>query len=180
MKTIQNAAALVFVAAVGVLSAVSILGVWKIFDQDVISKSFQTLWLLALVAVIVMVAGKFLAGRSQQSDAGMVMPELPSPIFKSIRQITLVVLIVAVSLLALLGVLSIWDVITDKDVLYKSLGSLGILAFGAFVMVLTCLEREGKLQKQGNGTHHTSIAGIIGILILAYVVFGIFGNFLWR
>jgi hypothetical protein len=39
-------------------------------------------------------------------------------------------------------VLSIWEVITDKAVLGKSLSSLAILAFSSLIIVMVCLERE--------------------------------------
>jgi len=166
MKTIQNLSASFFIIAVTVLSVISILGVWDIFNEDVISKSFQTLGLLALVAIIIMAAGRFIEGRSD--TVATAIPDSPSPIWRTIRRITLAILIASVSLLALLGVLAIWEVIQDKDVLYKSLSSLGILAFGAFIIVMTCLDREGKLNKQRK---NMSTGSIIGLLILAYILF---------
>ena len=75
------------------------------------------------------------------------------------------VLIVAVTLLALFGVLAIWNVIADKDVLYRSLSSIAILAFAAFVVVITCLKREGG----SLAGRKVSAGGVIGIIILAYV-----------
>jgi len=172
MKTIQNAAASTFISSVAVLSIIAILGVWDIFGKDIINKSFQTLGLLTLVAIIVMIAGRFLEGR--QAIEG-VASDLPSPIYKDIRRITLTILIVCVSLLALLGVLAIWEIIQDKDVLYKSLGSLGILAFGAFIIVMVCLYREGKFNKQNKSL---SIGGIVGIMFLAYLLFS-FSRMFW-
>lgn len=67
-----------------------------------------------------MVAGKYF----DKSQADVTMPPIPNPAFKTIRQITVTILIVSASVLAILGVLAIWDVITDKDVLYKSLSSV--------------------------------------------------------
>lgn len=86
MKKIENAAAFLFIIAVAVLSVISVLGVWDFFAHDVITKSFETLGLLAVVAVVVMIAGKYIEGRSQTAE---VMPTLPNPAFKSIRQVTL-------------------------------------------------------------------------------------------
>ena len=172
MKKIQNIASGIFITAVAVLSVVAVLGIWELFDGDVISKSFQTLGLLAFVAVIVMAAGRFVESRSHVEGEELV--EVVNPIFPTIRRVTLLVLIISVSLLALLGVLSIWEVIKDEDVLFKSLSSLGSFAFGAFIIVLSCLERENKINKHG----HISIGRIIVTLILAYVLFSIFGLFL--
>lgn len=78
------------------------------------------------------------------------------------------VLIATVSLLALLGVLAIWNVIADKDVLYKSISSIAIVAFAAFVVVMTCLEREG-----GSIVgRKISTGSFIGVIIIAYIVSG--------
>ncbi len=175
MAKIQNIAAYFFITAVAILSIVSVLGVWNFFDRDVIIKSFSTLGLLAVVAVVVMVAGRFLDSGSAAENGTMIVA--PDPTFPVIRKMTLTLLIVAVSLLALLGVMAIWELIKDKDVLYKSLGSLGVLAFGAFVMTMTCLEREGKLKRGGKGV---SIGAVIGIIFLIWIFFAVFSGFFYR
>jgi hypothetical protein len=167
MKKIQDIAAYVFMLAVAILSFVSILGIWKIFGTDVIWKSFQTLGLLAVVAVMVMVASKFMESRSQTS---VVEPYIPAPAFKGIRKATVVVLIVAASFLAILGVMAIWELVSDKEVLYKALGTLGVLAFGAFIIIITSLEREGnKMMNRGGGGF--SVGTILLVLFLVYILF---------
>jgi len=173
MKKIQDFAAGAFLVAVVLLSLVSILGVWEIFGRDVITKSFETIGLLAGVAVIVMVAGRFMEGKN---ESGVLLAE-PNPIFKNIRQATIAVLIVAVSLLALLGVLAIWEVITDKTFLYKVMSSLGILSFGALVTVMTCLERENKFQNNGAKSNTLSLRRIVGIIVILWIVSSFFGVF---
>lgn len=165
MKKVQNIAAFVFISAVTVLSLISVLGVWDFFSHDTITKSFETLGLLALVTLIVMVAGRFMESRNQQDPAMIIVP---NPIFKDLRRVTLVVLIICVSVLALLGVCAIWNIITDKDVLYKSLASVAILAFGAFVIVMTCLDREDNPMFKRKGGY--SIGAIIGILFIVYLL----------
>ena len=169
MKALQDTAAFLFIVAVGILTVVCVLGVWDFFSHDVIVKSFETVGLLAIVAVIVIVAGRF-AGSGQSTT----LTSMPNPAFRSIRNGTLGVLIIAASLLALLGVLSIWEVISDKDVLYKSIGSLAILAFGAFVMVVTSLDREQSplLKRQG-----VSAGGLVAALVLLYLIFAFSGLF---
>lgn len=162
MKAIQDAAGFAFILAVALFSSIAIFGVWELFDTDVISKSLMTIGLLALVAIIVIVAGRFVG--TGQTVPGAV-PALPNPAFHSLRRVMLGVLIVAVTLLALLGVLAIWDVIAEKEVLYKSLSSIAILAFAAFVIVMTCLEREGG----SIGGRKFSIGGLIGVVFLAYL-----------
>ncbi len=152
MRKIQTFASYFFIIAVAILTVISIMGIWKVFDTDVIFKSFQTLGLLAVVAIIVMIAGQYMEGKSHPDE-----PVLPSPVFISIRKATLVILIVAVSFLALLGILSIWDVIADKDILYKSLGSLATLAFSSFLIVMTCMGQEGSLIMGAKNTQKKSL-----------------------
>jgi len=163
MKKIQDLAAFLFIAAVALLSTVAVLGVWDFFTGDVIVKSFETLGLLAVAAVIVIVAGHFIGHGSA------VTPELPNPFFRQLRKGTIGIVIVSVSILALLGVLAIWDVIADKEVLYRSFISLLIVAFGAFIMVLTCLEREGG-ESTTQGEHKGLSGGVIVAIVLGLLV----------
>lgn len=166
MNKIHSLSSGFFVLSVAILSLISILGVWDFFSGDVIMKSFQTLGLLAFISVVVIVSGRFIEGRTE----GVPTIFVPNPIFKSIRQATLGVLIVSSALLALLGVLSIWEVITDKEVLFKSLSSLGIIAFASLIIVVTCLEREDSpLLKQNS---KVSFGGVVIGAILLYIFLG--------
>jgi len=168
MKKVQNSAALFFIISVVILATISIFGVWDILDEDVITKSFRTLGLLAAVAVIVMVAGRFIDSRHEVvgiGEAPLVGTESSSeinPMFTSIRHATLAILIVSVVLLALFGIMAIWEVLSG-EVMEKSLSSIGILAFSSFVIVLTCLERENhKILRQGG----KPISGGMAFLII--------------
>jgi len=162
-------AAFAFVLALAILTGVCVLGVWEFFSNDVIWKSFETVGLLALVAVIIIVASRFL-GFGGTSSSSLI----PNPVFSSLRRITLGVLIASAALLAFVGVLTIWDVIPDAEVLYKAIGSLAVLAFGAFLMVVTCMERENNplLKSQS-----VSVGGVITALILLYLIFAFGGLF---
>lgn len=177
MKKIQDWAAFSFIGAVALLSTVAILGVWDFFTRDVITKSFETLGLLAFAAVIVIVAGHFI-----DRNNGAVA-EMPNPLFRGLRKGTIGIVIISVSILALLGVLAIWDVIVNGEVLTKSFSSLVIIAFGAFIIVLTCLEREGGVttaQGERHGLSGGAIAIIVvGLLILLPMLFNM-GGFLFR
>jgi len=178
MKTLHNAASGFFVGAVAVLSVISILGVWDFFSTDVITKSFQTIGLLAIIAVVIIIAGRFMEAKPAGDPTTPVAPSIPNPVFKTIRQVTVVMLIVAAVLLALVGIMAIWDVITDQDVLYKAISSLGILVFSSFVIVITCLEREDSpfLKKHAK----MSGGGIVALVILAYICISLFFTFLSR
>jgi hypothetical protein len=170
MKQIQDAAAFFFLGAIAVLATISIFGVWELFSSDVIRKSFMTLGLLAFVSVVVMIAGRFIEHKPV-SEAPL---PLPHPAFKSIRRLTLGVLIAAVSVLALLGVLAIWEVVADMNILYKSLGSVGILAFCAFIMTMTCLEREKTEFSKGR---NFGIGSIVVALILVWMLLSVVASF---
>jgi len=164
MKKLQNSAAGFFIVSVIILSAISILGIWEIFNGDVITKSFQTLGLLATVSIIIMIAGRFVdGGKVPAVDAnGLPVPEEMNPVFDRIRYATVGVLIVSVALLALLGVMSIWEVIAGP-VLSKSLSSIGVVAFSSFLIIMTCLERVK------HPLMHKKLSGgmvILGIIII--------------
>jgi len=67
-------------------------------------------------------------------------------------------------------------VIADKQVLYKSFGSLAVLAFGSFVVMMTSLEREGNkfMSRTGKGV---SFGMIIFMVIVAYFFLNFFRFF---
>ncbi|HTE48918.1 MAG TPA: hypothetical protein VK675_03370 [Candidatus Paceibacterota bacterium] len=173
MKKIQNGAAYVFIVSVFILAVISVCGVWKIFSGDVITKSIQTFGLLSIVAVIVIIAGRFIDSREQLAVSNTGAAEsvpFSNPVFKNLRQITVAVLIISISLLALLGVLAIWDVLSG-EVLNKSLSSITIIAFASIVIVVTCLEREkNKLMRQ-------KLSG--GVILLLLILGWIFLSFLF-
>ena len=152
MKSIKSFAAYFFVISVSILTVISILGVWDVFGDEVIWKSFKTLGLLAVVAIIAIIAGDHMGNRADTT----VIAVPPSPVWSEIRQATVVILIVSISLLALLGVLSIWEIIQDKEVQYKSLSSLAILGFGSLIIVATCRNMEDKNSTQKPINHPVS------------------------
>lgn len=136
MKKFGDLAALFFIFVVVLLSLISILGVWDILGGDVITKSFETLGFLAFVAFIIMVIGK------NGTDGASLQPFVPNPIFKTLRQVTVVIAIASSSFLALLGILAIWEVISDTELLYRSFSSLGILAFASLIIIATTRNRD--------------------------------------
>lgn len=145
MKKLQNWSGFIFIICTAFLAVVAILGIWQILSDDVVIKSEKTIGLLALVAIIVIIAGRFTDSKKQSivDINGVEHAEVPdiNPAFTIIRHGTLVILIAAVTFLALFGVLAIWDVLSG-EVLSKSLASIGILAFASLIVVVTCLERE--------------------------------------
>lgn len=172
MRAIQDTVSFLFIGIIIILAGISIFGVWEIFEQDVIGKSFMTLGLLSVIAVIIMIAGRFVDNKSES-----IALAVPNPAFGSIRRIMLGVLIASASLLALLGVLAIWEVIAHGDVLWKSLGSIGIIAFASLLAVMTCREREMVLQGDGRKKNF-SLGTIIVLLLVGWWLFSMmFGTF---
>jgi len=175
MKKLQNIVAFLFIICVVVLSVVSILGVWDIFGSDVITKSFQTLGLLAGVSVIIMIAGRFTDSHQEALKANalgtlepVVVPDI-NPAFTGIRYATVVTLVTSIGVLALLGVLSIWELMAGT-VLTKSVSSIGIVAFASFIIVITCLEREHhKLLQQKFSGGAVILLVIIGWILVMSV-----------
>ena len=62
---------------------------------------------------------------------------------KNVKSVAIGILITAVSVLTLIAILSIWDVLS-KDVLWKSISTIGIIAFGALIVVIAAQALENK------------------------------------
>jgi hypothetical protein len=180
MSKIQDTAGFLFIFCVALLSAISVLGIWDFFDDDVIGKSFMSIGILAAVAVIVMVAGRFMDKQHMlevspgSTVATEVMPAV-NPAFTALRHITLVTLIISVSLLALVGILAIWEVL-EGDTVYKSLATMGVFAFSSAIIVLTCLVRENHPllrhelgKKSGMGRGMIVFVIIFGVWMLSWL-----------
>lgn len=153
-----------FIACLFILSVVAILGIWDFFDRDVILKSFQTLGVCALVAIVVIMAGRLMD--TAPTPAGVVNRSVS--LFKGIRYLTLTTLVASVSLAALVGILAIWNVVPDKAVLYKALSSIAIIAFSSYIAVAVCLERENHpLWQKKSGEF--SVGGVVAISVLIWI-----------
>ena len=62
---------------------------------------------------------------------------------KKVKSVAIGILITAVSILTLIAILSIWDVLS-KDVLWKSISTIGIVAFGSLIVVVAAQALEHK------------------------------------
>ena len=133
-SSILDGAASFFITCVAVLTLISLMGVWDVFSTDVVGKSFETLGLLAFAALIITAAGNHVGAPEEAA--------VPNPVFRTVRNITLVVLIISTVILTILGVFVIWEIIKNSDVLSKSLSSLAIIAFASLVIVLVCQSRD--------------------------------------
>lgn len=167
MKAIQDGAAFFFLAVVAILTVISILGVWEVYSTDVISKAFQTLALLGGVTIVIVIASRYMESRNDSMHAGEHL-DVPNPLFKAIRNVTVGSLIVSLALLTLLGVLAIWDVVSDRDVLFKALGTMGLVAFASAINIMVCLDRE---KNKILGQHGSTLSG--GSVVLLLIIFWI-------
>ena len=68
--------------------------------------------------------------------------------YHTIQKIAVIVLVISVSALTFVAVLSIWEVF-KSDVLWKSISTIGVLAFAAVVIMLAARfmeEHQSKMQ----------------------------------
>lgn len=72
---------------------------------------------------------------------------------KKIKEVAVGVLITAVSILTLIAILSIWDVF-GKEVLWKSISTIGIVAFGALIVIIAS---QVLSHKDSNDTQDSNI-----------------------
>lgn len=174
MEKLQDWTAFVFVGATAVLSVTSVLGVWDIFSDTSLLKSFETFGLLAFACVIILAIGAFIEARSTEIQSAAI-----NPIFKSIRKTVVSILVVGVALLALVGVLAIWNVLSGNDILFKSLASLVIIAFAGFVILITCFAREYSLSRHRTeaGSRHPIVMGVVLFFVL-FLIVGVIGQLL--
>lgn len=176
MKKIIDVVSFLFILCVLVLTTVSILGVWDFVSDDVISKSFMTIGLLATVSIIVIGATHFIGSKpktdfGQQSNDVLTEPsqDLLVLTFSVIRHFVIGILILSAVILAFLGILSIWDLMQD-NVLSKSISSIGIIMFASSIITLTCLSREGHKVSGTSISGWTVFAIIIGIWIISWII----------
>ncbi|MEX0918972.1 MAG: hypothetical protein WDZ85_03365 [Candidatus Paceibacterota bacterium] len=177
MKKIQDIAVFFFILCVATLSFISILGIWEFFEEEIILKSFQTIGLLAIVAVNVIIVAVFRLALWRVSidtkiSGNTHLPTPPvevNPVFAVLRHGMIILLIISVVLLALFGILAIWEVL-PKDIIGKSLASIATIVFASFIIVFTCLSRENhKLLRPKKDNQHLSAGRIILYVILAII-----------
>ena len=174
MKKLQDYSALLFIVSLIILTIVSVLGIWKFFEGDVVAKSFETIGLLAVVSGIIMFAGKYMGSNVQEYPVAGEVPQ-PSLMFPKVRFGTVVALVVSLVVAAFLGVLSIWEVLSS-DILNKSWSSIAVIGFCSLIIILVCLIREGHKFFSSNSDSHFSISRVIGYSFLGLILLGIFSS----
>jgi len=172
MRKIQDSVAIFFIIAVVILAIIAVLSIWDFLEGDIVSKSFSTIGVLALVAGVVIIAGRFL-DKNNNEELGVDGMPLVNPVFSMIRHMTLYVLMVSAALLGLFGILSIWEVLS-KEVLYKAISSIATTGFAAFVVVATSLLREKKKVFEHKPTGGQILFWIIVAIFVVPALIGLF------
>jgi hypothetical protein len=57
-KKIQDSALLIFILSIVILTVVAVLGIWDVFQDDVIYKSFTTIGILTFASLITVIAAR--------------------------------------------------------------------------------------------------------------------------
>lgn len=168
MKKIQDISALFFIVSVVVLSVVASLGIWDFLSRDVLSKTFETIGILAIATLIISVASSMADNKVGMANTSQI--NIPNPLFSAIRHSTIAVLIVLVVFLTLFGVMAIWDMIGGQ-VVDKSLSTMGLLTFSAVVINITCMQREGMtdLKQKKISTGMTIFAIILAMWVIPMI-----------
>ena len=171
MRKIADISAFVFICAMAVLSIVSIFGVWDVFAQDVIEKSFKTMGLLAFFSVVILIAEKFVS--PDETEAANGAPHDVS-LFTTTRLTTVVVLIISAAVLAFFGVLSIWEVFSS-EVVWKSVTSLGIVAFSSAIISVLCLKRENHAILKSGAFKMSGPTAFIALVVFVWIATAFIG-----
>jgi hypothetical protein len=139
MTKIANGAAYFFIGASLVLTLISVAGIWGVFSGNVITKSFESLGLIAFASIVMMMADGF-STRKSLTPQEVVANNGSIEGFKGLRSVALGVLIISVSICVCLGLLSIWDVVVG-DILFLSISTMGTVGFYSLVTALVCSKR---------------------------------------
>ncbi len=171
MRKIADISAFVFICAMAILSLVAIFGVWDVFAQDVIEKSFKTMGLLAFFSVVILVAERFVAVDETELAGGA---PYDVTLFATTRLTTVVVLIISAAVLAFLGVLSIWEVFSS-EVVWKSVTSLGIVAFSSAIISVLCLKRENHPMLKNGAFKMSGPTAFVGLVVFVWIATAFIG-----
>lgn len=120
------------VAAVSVLSIFGLLAIWEIIDSDVLWKSFSTIGVIGLVALVVIgisrVANNYYAGQP-------AAPAVESQGWKAARNVILGVVGAAFLVFAAFSIAAIWG-FTGGEALYHSLSSMLLLGCSSIILLI--------------------------------------------
>lgn len=131
-RSIERIAVGTLVFSVSILSIVGLLGIWEWLDNDIIWKSYTTIGVLGMAALLVV--GIARVSNKYYADA----PQAPAPesqSWKTARNFVLGVTAAAFLSFTALAVLAIWDFVGDGS-LIKAFGSMGLLFASAIINLI--------------------------------------------
>lgn len=172
-RKVVDMVSLFFIFCVGFLCVLSIMSVWKLVEGDILAKSISTIGIIAFASVVTILASHWMKKDVNELSPIEDSSSLPN-FFPSLRSFTSVLLIISIVILTFVGILSIWDLIQDRDVLNRTISSMLIIAFSSVLVIATCAEREGKslfgnVKKVEEGVMRSDKPLSVGRIIL-YVV----------
>ncbi|MDP3988815.1 MAG: hypothetical protein Q8P93_01110 [bacterium] len=175
MKNFANISAAIFIVLIIIATALSMLGIWELLSDEIFSKSIQTIALISVVAVILMVADHVSGMRAVDTETTLTVSEATYlQVFIGIKKATFVILTLSVVFFAFMGILSIWDVITKGEIMEKSLGSIGVVAFSSILIMIACMEREGRSVKGSMSLGKLILLGISSLVVLQMLLTFVF------
>ena len=119
-----------------------------------------------------------MAGKAVRKNEEEVGGEVSAKFVSGLRKIRRAVsgiIIIASILLAFVAIFTAWEIIEEEgEMLLKSLSSLGILAVSGFVIGVTCLMGEKKLDIFAEREKGLSIWKILAMLIIVLFLYSVF------
>lgn len=131
-RSIERIAVGTLVFSVSILSIVGLMAIWEMLSEDVLWKSFSTIGVLAVVALVIMGIAR-VASNYYQNQPKMPQPE--SVEWRAARNVLLAIVGAAFLFFAALSIMSIWDFIGD-DSLWHAINSMILLCVSAVIMLV--------------------------------------------
>jgi len=178
MKSLQHIALSFFLAAIIILTVIFLASMWGLLADrgDFAGKVALTFFVLIISAGIILVAGK-VARKDQEGAEDEASTKFISGLGKFRRLISGIIVVASV-LLAFVAIFTAWEIVGDETMFFKILGSLGVFAVSGFVIGVTCLIGEKKLDIFAERERGLSIWKILSIIIVIVVLHTLFSMFM--
>lgn len=129
--TIERVAIGTLVCAVSILTLVGLLAIWGWVDGDIVWKSYSTIGVIGLAALVVV-------GIARVSSKYYGQPAAPapeSPTWKAMRNLILGIMGAAFLVFTVLSIAAIWNFV-GGDTLWKAISSMGYLFISAVILLV--------------------------------------------
>lgn len=166
MKPLRRIALSVFIGAIIILVIVFLAELWGLLEreEEFISKSLLTFFILIVTAGIILIAGRT-AKKDNEEAEDEVSAKFISGLGKFRRVISGIIIIVSV-ILAFLAIFAAWGIIGGEEMLFRFLGSMIVLAVSGFVIGVACLMGEKKLDIFTEREKGLSLWKILAIILV--------------